>query len=99
MARGSIVSGQRPGGGDTNTMTNKEMREAAGLSQEELADRADVSRSIVAFRERGMRVSAQMEQKIATALAGALDEHSRAAGRRHALRRHEGGSPHEQLPG
>ena len=62
-------------------MTNKELREAANLSQGKLAQRAGVSRSMVAFRERGMQVSPQMEAKIGIALASALDEHSRAVRR------------------
>ena len=62
-------------------MTNLELRMAAGLTQAELARRAGVSPSTVAFRERGMNVSPRMEEKIATALMSALDEHSRAVRR------------------
>ena len=65
-------------------MTSKELkaaREACGLSQYELAEMAGVSRSSVAFSERGLELGNETERKIATALATALDSQTKAVAR------------------
>lgn len=52
----------------------KETREAAGLSQAELAQAAGVSRSLVAFAERGLALGEDSTAKIERALKRALRE-------------------------
>ena len=65
-------------------MTSKNIqdaRNAAGLSQVELAEAAGVSRSLVGFAERGLQVSEASQWKIERALKRALASTARKADR------------------
>lgn len=57
------------------------LREAAGVSQKEVAAAAGVSHSLVRFYERGMRIGPASEQKIVSALKAALDTQAQVVAR------------------
>jgi transcriptional regulator with XRE-family HTH domain len=62
----------------------KRRREAAGLTQEELADRAGLHRTYISLLERGMRVpTLDVVRKLATGLATTMTSLVRALERAH----------------
>jgi transcriptional regulator with XRE-family HTH domain len=64
-----------------NSKTIHQARIAAGLSQAALAESAGVSRSLVAFSERGLKIGEASQQKIERALKRALASTARKADR------------------
>ncbi len=83
-------------------MTSKSIqnaRIAAGLSQTELAETAGVSRSLVAFAERGLMTGADSTAKIERALNAALKRAEKQAARaREKLSRGPKAEPVEAAP-